>query len=722
VARRIPWVQQVELADCGAACLAMVLAFHGRHVPLKEVRDFTGTGRDGVDAGGLVRAAQHYGLDARGVRAEIDDLRHLPPGSILHWDFSHFVVFERVHRGRVELVDPSAGRLRVPLTRVGRSYTGVAVVLEPTADLTAQDAPSSGLLRYLRPILGQSRLLRRVVATSALLRVFALAIPGLTAVLVNRVVPEGDRSLLAVVGAAAAAMVAYHFLTSFLRAHLLLRLRTHLDLQLTLGFVRHLVDLPYAFFLSRSSGDLMMRLRSNATVREILTTGAISTVLDGGLVAVYLVVLLLVSPSMGLLALGLGALQVLVLVAARRRNRELMAETLHAEARSQSYVYEVLSGIEALKAAGVEHRAVATWSNLFVDEVNVALRRGRLDALVESVMSALRLVSPLALLLVGASGVVSGELRLGTMLALVTLATGFLEPLAALVTTGLDVQRLGSYLDRINDVLDSPKEQSGRETVRAGPLTGHVVAEDVSFRYSSLGPLAVDGASLEIRPGQTVAVVGRSGSGKSTFAHLLLGLYEPVAGRVLYEGHDLADLDARSVRNQVGIVTQNAYVFGSTIRDNIALSDPAIPLEDVHQAARLACIHDDIAAMPLGYDTLLVDAGASLSGGQRQRIAIARALVGRPSIVLLDEATSALDAITERQIYENLARLGCTVVVIAHRLSTVSRADVIAVMDGGRIVEVGSHAELLERGGHYAALVGAQRWVNSPTPPADEVG
>jgi ABC-type bacteriocin/lantibiotic exporter with double-glycine peptidase domain len=285
------------------------------------------------------------------------------------------------------------------------------------------------------------------------------------------------------------------------------------------------------------------------------------------------------------------------------------------------------------------------------------------------------------------------------------LAAGFLEPLTLLVITGLQVQLLGSYMARINDVLETPREQHGQDVRPAGTLSGQIQVEAVSFRYSPLAPPVVRDVSMEIRPGQKVAIVGRSGSGKSTLAHLLLGLYPPDDGHVAYDGVDLAQLEAHSVRRQIGIVTQDAYLFGSTIRENIALADPRLPLAAVERAARLACIHDDIAAMPMGYETLLADAGASLSGGQRQRIALARAIVQQPRILLLDEATSALDALTERQVYANLDSLQCTVIVIAHRLSTVADADLILVLDAGQLVERGDHAELMARRGRYYELV-----------------
>jgi ATP-binding cassette subfamily B protein len=709
MSRRIPYIAQLEIADCGAACLAMTLAYHGRHVDLDELRDATGTGREGADARGIVEAARAYGLSGRGVKADVHELDHLPRGSILHWEFRHFVVLDRATTRGIHVVDPAAGRARIPLDRFRRSYTGVAIALEPAADWATGGRRGKGTLRYVRPMLREGRLVRRVLGTSILLRLFALALPLFTAALVNRILPRSEHHLLLVLAAGMLAMAGYYLFAAFLRAHLLLTLRTKLDMQLTLGFVEHLVDLPYAFFLKRSAGDLAMRLRSNTDVREILTTGALSALLDGALASLYLVILFVLSPVMGLLVLGLGALQAGVLVLARRRNQRLMAESLQIQARSQSYVYELLGGIEDLKAAGAERRATAHWSNLFVDEINVSLARGRLEALTESVIAGLGVGSPLAVLAVGGAQVVSGHLSVGKMLALAALSAGFLEPLATLVTTGLQLQLLGSYMQRINDVLDTPKEQQDGQVRRAPTLSGTIAAENVSFRYSRFARPAVDDVSLEIEPGRTFAIVGRSGSGKTTFGRLLLGLYRPESGRILYDGVDLAELEARSVRTQLGIVTQTPYLFGTSIRDNIALTDPTLDRDAVIRAAKLACIDEDIAEMAMGYETVLVDGGASLSGGQRQRIALARALVHSPSILLLDEATSELDALTERAVYESIAGLGCTTIVIAHRLSTIAGADLIVVMEAGRIVERGTHDELLKLRGRYHELIASQR-------------
>jgi ATP-binding cassette subfamily B protein len=535
---------------------------------------------------------------------------------------------------------------------------------------------------------------------------------------VDEIVPRNDRHLLLVTGATMGGVVGYFLLSTLLRSHLLLQLRTRLDVRLTTAFVEHLVDLPYAFFLGRSAGDLMMRLDSHTIVREFLTTGTISALIDGSLASLYLVLLFMLSPPLAALVLGLGLLQVMVLLLARRRNQHLMSESLQVEAKSQSYTFELLAGIETLKAAGAERRAAEHWERLFIDQVNVALRRGRLEASVGAVMGTLQLGSPLAILVYGGFQVLNGSLSLGTMLAAAALATGFLEPLATLIETGLKVQLLRSYMERINDVLDAPREQEGQTVATAHRLSGRVRAEGVSFAYGPLAPLVVKDVSLEVQPGQQLGIVGRTGSGKSTLAHLLLGLYPPTSGRILFDGTDLAELELQSLRRQIGIVTQRPYLFGATIRQNIALSNPVMPHQTVVDAAKLACIHDEIVAMPMGYETPLVDGGASLSGGQQQRIALARALAHRPTILLLDEATSDLDGVTERMVHHNLSALGCTRIVIAHRLSTIVDADLILVMEGGRIVQQGTHDELMVLPGAYRQQVVAQLEATFPDAPS----
>lgn len=456
--------------------------------------------------------------------------------------------------------------------------------------------------------------------------------------------------------------------------------------------------------LRRSTGDLMMRLASNARVREILTSGTMSAALDGSLVSVYLVLIFWASPKMGGLVVALGTLQISLFFATRHKQRVLMNEGLAAQAKTSSYEVEMIGGIETLKSMGAEFRAVDRWSNLFVDALNVALRRGRIDAVIDSMLGSINLAAPLVILAVGTSLVFDGDISLGEMLGLCALCGGFLGPLAKLVSVTLDLQVLGSYLDRIEDVLSTDPEQDGVQVERAPRLRGQISAQGVSFRYSSSSPPAVSDVSVEISPGQFVAVVGPSGAGKSTLAKLLVGLYQPEQGQVLYDGRDLSRLELRSVRQQLGVVTQDCDLFGMSVRDNIALAQPDLDFDTVRTVARRAAIDQVIEQLPMGYETILADGGTSMSGGQRQRLALARALASDPAILLLDEATSNLDSVTEATIQRSLANLRCTRVVIAHRLSTVVDADLILVMDGGTIVESGTHRELMAGGSLYRRL------------------
>ena len=705
--RRIPLIEQTEIADCAAACLAMALAAFGADVPLRDVRARLGSGRGGTDAASILRAARAFGLRGRGVRIEPDDLRHVRAGAILHWGLNHYVVLERATRRRVTVLDPAHGRRVIEAAEVDRAFTGVALVLEPDEAFRRGGQPRALLRASLHRLHRHRRPLAHVLLYSALLQVCAVAFPLATGIVVDRVLPGNDASLLDIVAASAGLLLLLQFGVNLVRSLIVVRVQGLLDSELGIGFVDHLSRLPYDFFLRRAAGDLLARFQSNRELRETLTTRAITTLLDGSMVVAYLFALLWTNVVVGALALGIGLQHILLFVVTRRRIHEISNTSLSAQARAGSRLIDLLAGIETLKSMGAEMAAVDRWSHVFVDEVNASVQKGRLQAWTDALRHSLQLATPLAVLIVGAHLVLDGRLSLGTMLAMSALVMGVLAPLSQLVATAFDLQHLRSHVARIDDILQEPVEQQRHVVAEMPPISGAIRLERVSFRYSSTeAPVLMD-VDLAIAPGQKVAIVGPSGAGKSTLAKLMIGLYRPTAGRVTFDDRDLDSLDPQALRRQIGVVCQGAHAFGGTIGSNIAIGRPEASVEAIVEAARLAQIHPDIVAMPMGYDTVLPDGGGSLSGGQRQRLALARALLRQPSVLLLDEATSELDTRSEALIMRALTAMRCTRIVVAHRLSTVMDADLIVVLDAGRIVERGRHPDLLARGGLYAELASA---------------
>lgn len=707
---RTPTVIQMEAVECGAASLGIILGYFKKWVKLEELRVACGVSRDGSKASNVLKAARSYGLEAKGYQIEAEKLRDFETPFVVFWNFHHFLVVEGFSGEKVHLNDPGTGPRVVSYQDFDNSYTGVALTFTPGPEFTpGGDRPSSigGLSSRLR---GGSPALMLVMLASLLLVIPGLIAPAFNRIFIDRVLTAGFTEwiwpLIAFMVGTGVVAVAL----TWIQQRYLLRLETRMALGSSSGFLRHVLRLPVDFFSQRQPADVSSRVQANDKVAQLLSRDLATSVIAAILVVFYAAFMFSYDVTLTLISVGLVVANIVILRVVARTRVDATRRLRQDKGRLTGTTYNGLQMIETLKATGTENDFFARWSGFQTKVSNGQQQLGVSNQILDVVPTLLVSLSTALVLWIGSDRVISGALTVGALVAFQGLLTSFTRPVQHLTQIGQKLQDVTADLNRLNDVENYKIswQFEHEPSVTDGKLAGAVELRSITFGYSPLAAPLIEDFSISLSPGQRVALVGGSGSGKSTIAKVLSGLNDPWSGDVLFDGRPSKDYARNVVASSVSVVDQEIFLFEGTVRDNLTLWDESISDDTLHQALRDACIYDDIMAKPGGLDHVISEAGRDLSGGQRQRLEIARALASDPRVLILDEATSALDTETEQIIDDNLRRRGCTCVIVAHRLSTIRDADEIVVLEFGRVVERGTHDQLKAAGGTYANLIGVQ--------------
>ena len=679
---------QSESSECGLACLAMAASAHGLHIGIPELRQRFPLSLKGARLGQLIHIAQRLGLQARALRLDLPDLQKLALPCILHWDLSHFVVLAGLRRGKAIIMDPANGERRLGLDEFSRHFSGVALELTPAPGFQPRKAgPAVSFRQLLGSVQGLRRAISVVLALSLSLQLFVVLAPMLMQWIVDQVLVAADRDLLTVLGIGFAVALLLQVGTALLRGRMVIWLSSRLGLQWTTNVFAHLLRLPLQFFERRHLGDIVSRLGSVQAIQRLLTTAFVETVIDGLMAMLTLALMLAYSWKLALATLLAVGIYLAIRTACYRSARDRTEQQLVAAARQQTCLLESLRGIQSLKVAGSESQRRATHANLMVDTVNHEVRLAHLTLGFGSASQLIFGFERIAVIWIGAGLAMGNVFSVGMLIAYLAYRDQFSQRMAALVDRWMELRMLRLHGERLADiVLAQPEDlRNLRESIRPGDAG--IQVEGLSYRYSEDEPWVLRSCSFSVEPGESVAIIGASGCGKTTLVKLLLGLARPGAGHMRVGGQDMGAMGLRNLASFAAAVMQDDQLFAGSIADNISAFDPDADPARVESAARLAAIHDAIAAMPMGYQSLIGDMGSFLSGGQKQRLLLARALYRNPRILILDEATSHLDVVSERLVSAAVRKLKLTTLIIAHRPETIAAADRVLLMDGGRIVQ-----------------------------------
>ncbi len=686
--RRTPIVLQTEAAECGLACLAMIAAHHGLTTDLPTLRQRFSLSLKGVTMADLVRMAAQLQMTSRALRAEMEHLAELVLPCVLHWDLNHFVVLTEVRRGVAVIHDPARGVRRVPLAEVSRHFTGVVLELTPQADFRPHtERRTVSLRQLLGRVTGLKRSLLQIFALALALEVFTLLAPFYLQWVVDSVLVSADRDLLVTLGIGFGLLVLLQVGAGAIRSWAVLHLSSTLNLQWLANVFAHLMRLPVAWFEKRHTGDVMSRFGAIQKIQQTLTTSFIEAVLDGLLVIVTLAMMLVYSARLSAIALSSVLAYALLRAVFFRPLREATEEAIIFDAKRSSHFLESLRGVQSIKLFNRQEDRQARYMNLVVDAMNAGIATRKLDLLFDVLRKLLFGLERVAIVWVGALLVLDRSFSVGMLFAFIAYKEQFGQRIAGLIDKLVDLRMLRLQGERLADiVLAEPESESG--SVLPFPVAApSLELRDVSFAYSDAEAPVLRHLSLVIAPGESVAIVGPSGCGKTTLLKLMLGIHAPHSGEIRVDGVPLRQFGMRGWRGLIGTVMQDDQLFAGSIADNISFFDAEPDRAWIEQCGRLAAVHAEVLAMPMGYETLIGDMGASISGGQKQRLLLARALYKRPQILFLDEATSALDVEREREVNQAIRQLQLTRIIVAHRPETIASASRVIVIGEGRVAQ-----------------------------------
>lgn len=714
VIRRFAWIQQAEEMDCGAACLAMICKHYGIGMTLGKLRELANVTTQGATLDSLARTGESVGFITRGVQCTFDTLRGFDLPFIVHWEGYHYVVVYGVSSTQVWVADPAVGFRTLSVEEFERGWNGTCLTFAPRQDLAQAGASHSPWVRFARYLLPYRKILLHLFLATFVIQILGIVPPMIIQNILDGVIVHQNVNLLHLLIVGLIISNVFTQLTATIRAALANFMVRKLDFTMMSQFFRHTLSLPYSFFANRKTGDIFARFQENQTIRAFLTESTITTVLNLLMIFIYFTVLFLYNVRLTLLLIAfvipMLALTVLVTPKVKMFAREVFSVTTDAK----SYLMEALGGAETVKGMGIERPVRLKWETKYAKALEVQYRAQSFNIAVGLTGQLLSAATTIAVLWVGADLVLTRELTIGQLIAFNALMGSVLAPLMGLVGLWSLLNDASVAMERLGDVLDLEPEQRPEELasrVAIPELQGDIRFDGVYFRYGgNETPYVLENISVDIKPGELVAIVGRSGSGKTTLAKLLVGFYPPTEGRLTVDGYDIGVVDKEYYRAQVGYVMQTNLLFSGTIAENIAGGSDEPDRRRIEEVAKRADAHGFISKMPLGYQQLVGERGIGLSGGQIQRLCIARALYRDPRLLVFDEATSALDSQSESNIIANLNDIlkGRTAVIIAHRLSTIMRADKILVLYEGKIVEQGRHDELVEHRGMYYELVQKQ--------------